>query len=892
MGRMALFLKEYRIDSDEEKHAIEIRVAEKNKAYVIIVGVIFLFIEVIYAVYDNFNVGDLYVETQYLYNIIHVCFFCSVAVMVALNVLWNHKTEEKYRVLNMITFCFEIAILVLSMTATILDSATLDYPDMLEYFVCLFTLASILYTHPIYFGMLSLIGSISATVLIDIFVENATRTVSLPFVMIFTLMSFLVAVSKRMILIRETKQTQVILKLKEEADQANDTKSKFLANTSHEIRTPLNAIIGMSAMQMRQELPGRAMEYARQIHAAGKGLLTIINDILDFSKIESGKMEIIPVEYDVMALVNELSSLVLVRIADKPVKLLFQINQTLSYRLFGDDIRIKQVLLNLATNAAKFTQKGTITIRIDYIRQQTSQQDNQILLKCSVEDTGIGMKVENIEKLFDSFSQLDMEKNRKIEGTGLGLSISKQLVTLMGGTIGVSSVYGEGSNFFFEIPQQIVTVKAKESKCESVGKTETVCDKYGEVLEKLSGQLDYESRANGNYLIPAAELMLCEEYLVMFQDRMSETHFTAKQAKILIVDDNLINLQVAEGLLEPYQIQIETAQSGQNALDMLAQSKYDLIFMDHMMPQMDGIETTEKIRQMDGDYYKEVPIIMLTANAMSGAREQYLAKGFQDFLSKPIEPEKLTEQLLRYLPKDKVVPASEESDNKNTDVTKQVNKGNPELIPDMSVLEKTFDVQAGINNVGSVKEYLKILRTFYMTLPPGLYELEESNRDGRIRDFTIKVHAMKSSARILGAGELSDMCACLEQYGLNEDKEEIDKRLPSLLLLARECISCMESIVSDAALQESKIKQRTNGETESSDNRELMSEQAFLTYLKQIKSMADDCNLDAAEQCLKELKEQPMNEKMLETSDWIGEALDVIEYEQCNEIIEQYINNI
>ncbi|MCD7726565.1 MAG: ATP-binding protein [Clostridiales bacterium] len=396
-------------------------------------------------------------------------------------------------------------------------------------------------------------------------------------------------------------QARLMRELKEKAEHAATVKSAFLANMSHEIRTPMNAILGMAEMALRGNLDEEEKDYIEQIQIASEGLLTIINDILDFSKMESGKMQIVETEYAVLNLIKEVENLVQGKVKDKGLELNIELNPNIPRGLYGDEIRIKQVLINLVNNAVKFTDEGSITVSVDCEERQEST-----LLKFSVKDTGIGIKEEDLERIFNSFEQSDTFRNRKKEGSGLGLTISRQLLHLMGGNIYVESVYHEGSRFSFEVPQRVTDPSP--------------CGAYEKPRHKrVKKQQEYSK-------------------------------FKAPEARVLIVDDNLVNLRVAAGLMRPFGMQVDTAKSGAEALAKAQEKDYHLIFMDHMMPEMDGVETARKIRALEGGYYKEVPIIALTANAISGAREMFVEEGLNDFIAKPINMKELSDKILEWLP--------------------------------------------------------------------------------------------------------------------------------------------------------------------------------------------------------------------------------------------------
>ena len=403
----------------------------------------------------------------------------------------------------------------------------------------------------------------------------------------------------------QLKETMVELEdAKEEAQKENASKSQFLANMSHEIRTPINAILGMNEMILRESEENSIQEYAQNIQSASEDLLSIVNEILDFSKVASGKMELVPVEYDVAALIRDCSTIVETRAAGKDLRLEVSCDESTPSKLCGDATRIRQIISNLLTNAVKYTPSGTITFRIRWARDKEG-----IKLIASVEDTGIGISEENQKRLFDTFERFDMEKNRNIEGTGLGLSITKQLVDLMKGEIGVYSELGKGSLFYVEIPQKVVSM---------------------EPIGKLNQEVNVE------------------------QTKVDKEKYHAPKAKILVVDDVRMNVRVIQSLLKRTKIQIDTATSGKECLVLAAENTYDLILLDHMMPEMDGVETFQKLREDTTGLNYATPVIALTANAIAGAKEEYKKLGFDDYLSKPMKGEELEEMIQTYLPEDKI----------------------------------------------------------------------------------------------------------------------------------------------------------------------------------------------------------------------------------------------
>lgn len=576
------------------------------------------------------------------------------------------------------------------------------------------------------------------------------------------------------------RQYEQIREAKEEAERANGAKSRFLANMSHEIRTPINTIMGMDQMILREDVRAGAdkyvaavTDYAVSIQRASESLLGLVNDILDLSKIESGKMNLVEQEYDAAELLRAIAVMIRVRSDEKGLDFFTEIDPSLPKRLYGDDGKIKQVVLNLLTNAVKYTEEGSFTLQVRVVER--SRDD--CLVHFSVKDTGIGIKPEDMDKLFSAFERLEEKRNSNIQGTGLGLDISKQFVELMGDELRCESVYGEGSTFYFTIRQKIVDGQP-----------------IGEFVEK-----DNSADGGSGPYVPL---------------------FVAPDAKILVVDDSEMNLQVLGGLLRATRVQMDTAMSGKECLEKLAENDYHIVLLDHMMPEMDGVETLHELRKTHPD----IPTLALTANAATSGENYYISEGFQGYLSKPVDGRKLEEALQSYLPDEVLCDPADFADDfgaagGNVDgvggggvasasggggsfggagafsaAASGGGFGSAGVLAETSAEREKLGKIAGVDGLnrddgvrfcGSEGAFVAALQTFYDTLPEKAAEIEDAYRREDYNFYTIKVHALKSGARIVGIGELSELAERLEDAGKAGDVAFIAEHTDELLSLYR-----------------------------------------------------------------------------------------------------------
>ena len=537
---------------------------------------------------------------------------------------------------------------------------------------------------------------------------------------------------------------------KEAADQANLAKSDFLADMSHEIRTPINAVLGMNEMILRESLQAQSLEkpnldsfqgsfgnivtYAQNIESAGSNLLAIINDILDFSKIEAGRMDIVEGNYYLSSILNDLSNMIFFKANEKGLDFIIDVDETLPDGLCGDEVRVRQVITNILNNAVKYTEHGFVKLTMRGDIQGTKEPGQSICLKIDVQDTGIGVRKEDLDKMFDKFQRLDLKQNSTVEGTGLGLAITRSLLDMMGGSIEVQSEYGKGSVFTIMIPQKIVSV-------EPIG--------------------DFQTR----FLVNMKETKAYRET------------FRAPNAHILIVDDTRMNLTVAVGLLKNTEIQIDTATGGDEAIELALTNAYDLILMDQRMPKMDGTEALHLIRTQADGANRKTPVICLTADAVIGAKERYITEGFTDYLTKPIDSHALEQMLMKYLPREKVCSVQKETEEDAVEV-------HAENTEDLyAPLRKAgIDPDIGLSYcINDVTLYRSLLQEYAQSEKEKAQDIVRYY-DARVwKNYSVLVHALKSTSRMIGAAGLSEIAARLEAAAEKGREHDIESEHATML---------------------------------------------------------------------------------------------------------------
>jgi len=708
-------------------------------------------------------------------------------------------------------------------------------------------------------------------------------------------------------------------------------KSDFLANMSHEIRTPMNAVIGMAEMALREDLPPAARDYVKQIQTSGHSLLNIINDILDFSKIESGKMQITNDEYEPMSMFYDSANIVLTKTKEKPVHLIMNINPNYPCLVIGDNLRIKQILINLANNAAKFTKRGQVKVTVDY----DVIDDNHILTKVYVDDTGIGIKPEDLEKLFQSFQQVDSKRNRTEEGTGLGLVISKNLTEAMNGRLIVKSKYNVGSRFGFEIPQEVIdwtpsiTINEPDNKvvfgcwnnkyfakqfyndakklglfsC-TVFSNEHLEQSLDYYAEKLEGKQIYLFFDEESFECTVKDILISHPEIIgvmltdFFKKKTSELenmlifktpystlnmvaalngeharkeeneselfkfNYKAPDAKVLIVDDNEVNLAVAEGIIKPLNMHVTKALSGKEALRLIKTTHYDLIFMDHMMPELDGIETTRIIRRMNTDY-NDVPIIALTANAVEGTKEQFLSEGMNDYIAKPIDVKTIVTKIRQWLPFDKIVISNEDIPIQQDTSSEKI------VIGDL-------DTDTARKMLGSDSLFWTILKEYYRAINYKHDLIFNYWNESDWPNYTIEVHALKSSSKQIGAMELSKLAAELEKASNARDIDIVNEYTPYLLEMYKALIPVLKPFCENTS---ETVVEKSDFDIDT-----------LLTHFDELHEASDNLDMDAMAEIMDKIESYNYPDEFTSLLSQLREAVDNIDGDECDRITDEIKN--
>ena len=635
----------------------------------------------------------------------------------------------------------------------------------------------------------------------------------LMFIAILTLVLITYVIIHTIFLRRDLSKSVLVFDKLMEAKNANDAQTSFLSTVSHEIRTPINAIMGMNEIIIRESENKQIERYALEIKDSSRTLLSLVNDLLDSSRLDADRLKIIPVEYDLASSISDLANMISSRVREKNLNFFVNVDEELPHMLFGDEIRIKQCVLNLLTNAVKYTESGSITMNVGF----DVVNRGSIILKFQVIDTGIGMKEDDLAHLFDRFSRFEEKKNRNIEGTGLGMNIVNRLLALMGTNLEVHSIYGKGSDFSFGVHQGVIN------------------------------------------WAPLGDYNAMYEKSIIAQRKYHEK-LRAPAARLLIVDDMQVNLTVFKGLLKKTEIQIDAALSGKTAIEMIKKNTYDMVFLDHRMPKMDGIETLINIKELNNNPNRNIPYIALTANAIAGARELYINAGFTDYLSKPIDSTELENLLIEYLPKE-LVELRNASDNDydekesdteeseyepgssaSADNEKAKNDKENELHSILKNLEG-IDYASAIENCIDDETLSEAISDFIQSLETKPAEIERYWRDKDYRNYTVQVHALKSTARLIGAKQLGEDAYYLEQCGDAENETAINEKTDALLDLYESYGQKLKPYSEFMSKSE---------ESDSSDGD--LPDEMFADAMRSAKELVDSFDFGNAEEVLKMLK--------------------------------------
>ncbi|MCR5813063.1 MAG: amino acid permease [Desulfovibrio sp.] len=743
--------------------------------------------------------------------------------------------------------------------------------------------------------------------LYDDVIKSSLRTSSLiQFIIISIALTVIFKLFKTVILRQKEADKQAHM-----AHERNKAKSMFSSNMSHDIRTPMHAIIGMTDILLRENLPKHSREYVLDIKSSGKRLLSIINDILDFSKIESGKLELTNEDYAFTEVIKELSFIFLNHIGGKPVELIYDIAPDIPAKMHGDVKRISQIMTNLVGNAAKYTDYGFVQIQISC--QERSEK--QVVLLIAVSDSGRGIHKEDFKKIFESFFQVDTKKNRGIEGTGLGLAIAKQLIELMGGKIGVESEYGKGSRFSFTLPQLIVAQTPSvvidpgfqalhgafffdnpyvlESFRKLAAALKLSVTQINDTKQLFQNDYDYflsedhdlaEQVAQKNSNCRVALLLnpvidnfphgsftridkpLYAENLCAFlhgetdeqEDLDSQYFFTASDCGVLVVDDLPINIKITSELLKPFGVHIDNALNGKEALEKIFAKHYDLVFMDHMMPVMDGIEAITALRSRPEEHYQKLPVVALTANATLEAKKHFFQSGFSDFLSKPVHFQEIAACLKKWLPAEALHTSAKP-------LLSAFSKSEHDSLPDFLI--PGIDQQTGIINSGGLSLFTELLGEVHNLIDEKCADIERFLADNDIHACTIQVHALKTTCRMIGAMALSDNFYTLEKLGSANNLEKLKAYAPSVLADFRSLKPYLAPYAAKSAAPEKPL-----------DKDEV------LAILSELQQAITNFDLRQAEACMTKLASYEFTEDLSALALTLKKLVNNLDYDQAQEL--------
>lgn len=620
------------------------------------------------------------------------------------------------------------------------------------------------------------------------------------------------------------KAMQELEKAMKAAETANQAKSTFLANMSHEIRTPMNAIIGFSELILKMELNQKTREYVEDIKSSAGNLLAIINDILDFSKIESGKMELISKEYYTAALFHDIYLIIHTQAQKKGLEFRMKVDPDMPNKLFGDSVRIRGVLINLLNNALKYTNEGTVSFEAEV----KERNEDTVVLEFRVADTGIGIRPEDQNRLFESFSRADMKLNYSVEGTGLGLAIAKGYVTLMEGEITVESTYGQGSVFTVTIRQKMIDESPLDQS-------------YAE------GNITVEDSGIGNMKISGV--------------------------RVLVVDDNQVNRKVADNSLSYYGLTVDTASSGPEAIELCRTNQYQIVFMDQMMPQMDGIEAMQQIRKLGSCYAAggRSKIVVLTANAIVGVREDLLEQGFDEYLGKPMNFKELEQLFLRFIPSDKIHNHGEIENNHLPEGTDK------QELDELQAMLPEVEISSGLRNCrGLLQDYLSILKMIYRDGETQLEELRNLNQKQEYSDYTIRIHALKGTALNIGANKISEMARRQEQAGKEKDYSYIAVHAEEFQQEYRRLLERIAMVLERYQLLEDISKQM---------EKKQLKEPEILQILKEAEQSIGEFDFAKAVNIIREARKHPVPEPYIEVLAQMEQWINEMELEKIQELL-------